>query len=111
MTLETGLFISQAIWLWRVRHVRREAKKVGMTYDQYVAKHPSKKIPRCDSEESVADVEACNNTTQISAVCTEKDRLGKEKCSETEHTDTESKKHDTWEQETLQKPPVAVVHP
>jgi uncharacterized membrane protein YccC len=36
MALETGIFVSQAIWLWRVRHVRKEAKKAGKTYDEYV---------------------------------------------------------------------------
>lgn len=60
MVLETGIFASQAIWLWRVRNVRREAKKVGMTYDQYTAVHPSKKLPRSDSQETVVDIEACH---------------------------------------------------
>lgn len=60
MVLETGIFASQAIWLWRVRHVRREAKKAGMTYDQYTAVHPSKKLPRSDSQETVVDIEACH---------------------------------------------------
>lgn len=60
MVLETGIFISQAIWLWRVRHVRREAKKAGMTYDEYIAQHPSKKLPSSASAETVVDVEACN---------------------------------------------------
>ena len=58
MTLETGIFMSQAIWLWRVRHVRREAKKAGKTYDEYIAENPSKKIPRSESSETVVDVEA-----------------------------------------------------
>lgn len=60
MTLETGIFMSQAIWLWRVRHVRREAKKAGKTYDEYIAENPSKKIPRSESSETVVDVEACH---------------------------------------------------
>lgn len=61
MALETGIFASQAIWLWRVRHVRCEAKKAGMTYDEYIAKHPSRKLPRSDSQETVVDVEACHD--------------------------------------------------
>lgn len=58
MVLEMGIIISQLIWLWRVRHVRREAKKAGMTYDEYVAAHPSKKLSRSPSSDSIADVEA-----------------------------------------------------
>jgi len=64
MVLETGIFASQAIWLYRVRHVRREAKKAGMSYDGYIAQHPSKKIPRSDSTETVVDVEACHDEKQ-----------------------------------------------
>ncbi|KAF2134710.1 hypothetical protein P153DRAFT_279030 [Dothidotthia symphoricarpi CBS 119687] len=62
MLLETGIFASHAIWLWRVRHVRAEAKKANLTYDEYVAQHPSKKLPRSDSAETIADVEACHDT-------------------------------------------------
>ncbi|KAF2029136.1 hypothetical protein EK21DRAFT_68206, partial [Setomelanomma holmii] len=61
MVLETGIFASQAIWLWRVRHVRREAKKAGMTYDEYVNKHPSKKLLRSESVETIVDIEACHD--------------------------------------------------
>ncbi|KAH7081148.1 hypothetical protein BKA63DRAFT_503254 [Paraphoma chrysanthemicola] len=60
MVLETGIFASQAVWLWRVRHVRREAKKAGMSYDEYINKHPSKKLPRSESAETIVDVEACH---------------------------------------------------
>lgn len=58
MLLETGIFASQAIWLWRVRHVRREAKEAGKTYDEYVAENASKKLPRSMSQETVVDLEA-----------------------------------------------------
>jgi hypothetical protein len=34
--MEIGIGIVQLIWLWRTRKVRREAKKVGMNYDEYV---------------------------------------------------------------------------
>ena len=60
MLLETGIFLSQAIWLWRVRHIREEAKKAGKTYDEYVTENPSKKILRCESSETVVDAEACH---------------------------------------------------
>jgi hypothetical protein len=55
--LELGIFISQFIWLWRVRHVRRAAKKAGKSYDEYIAENPSKKLERSESTETV-DVEA-----------------------------------------------------
>ena len=58
MVLEMGIFVSQAVWLWRVRHVRREAKKAGKTYDEYIAEHPSKKLSRSPSSDSIEDVEA-----------------------------------------------------
>ncbi|KAF2728778.1 PQ-loop-domain-containing protein [Polyplosphaeria fusca] len=57
MFLEIGIFASQAIWLWRVRHVRREAKQAGMTYDEYIAQHPSKKLSRSGSVETIPDLE------------------------------------------------------
>jgi len=53
MVLEAGMFISQGIWLWRVRHVRREAKKLGMTYDEYVDSNLSKKLSRTESLETI----------------------------------------------------------
>lgn len=53
MVLETGIFVSQAVWLWRVRDVRREAKRVGLSYDEYVKKYPE----RAMSEATVGDVE------------------------------------------------------
>jgi hypothetical protein len=60
MTLETGIFLSQVIWLWRVRHIRHEAKKLGMTYDEYIEAHPSKKLLRNASLETIPDVEAAH---------------------------------------------------
>jgi hypothetical protein len=44
MALETGIFISQAIWLYRFRHLRREAKKCGKSYDEYVAERSPKQL-------------------------------------------------------------------
>jgi hypothetical protein len=66
MVLESGIFLSQAIWLWRVRHVRREAKKAGKSYDEYVAEHPSKRLIRSKSSTSVEDVEAGLDKTNTS---------------------------------------------
>jgi hypothetical protein len=62
MVLETGIFVSQAVWLWRVRKERSEAKKAGLSYDEYVAKHPEKKLPRSMSTETFVDVEAGRQT-------------------------------------------------
>ena len=69
MVLETGIFASQAIWLWRVRHIRREAKAAGQTYDEYVAANPSKRL-RSESAETVVDVEACH-TSKTGSLCTD----------------------------------------
>ncbi|KAJ4374745.1 hypothetical protein N0V83_001821 [Neocucurbitaria cava] len=111
MAVETGIFLSQAIWLWRVRHIRREAKKVGLMYDQYIAKNPSKKLPRSDSQDSVVDVEACHGhnepntynekveTTSINNTCT----TGLQDSNATSDTTT------TTEKETLPKPPPVAV--
>lgn len=81
MLLETGIFASQAIWLWRVRHVRKEAKQAGKTYDEYVATNPSKKIPRSESSETVADVEACHEPANRDAVSEKPNSESKEKQS------------------------------
>lgn len=110
MVLETGIFASQAIWLWRVRHIRREAKKAGLTYDQYMAKHPSKKLPRSDSQETVVDVEACHEPKQSDAY-SEKPNAGltNANCSTTQPCDPTP--NIKLEQETLAKPPVAVLKP
>ena len=63
MFLELGIFASQVIWLWRVRHIRREAKNAGKTYDDYISAHPAKKLDRSPSSETVADLEAGNIVT------------------------------------------------
>ena len=79
MLLETGIFASQAIWLWRVRHVRREAKKAGKTYDEYIAENPSKKIPRPESSETVVDVEACHSPKSQNTVSEKANAESREK--------------------------------
>jgi len=72
MALETGIFLSQAIWLWRVRHVRKEAKKAGKTYDEYIAENPSKKLPRSRLDRLLADSEAGHAASQTTLGVTEK---------------------------------------
>jgi hypothetical protein len=75
MALETGIFLSQGIWLWRVRHVRKEAKKEGMTYDEYISIHPSKKLARSGPSAAVPDVEAGHTASRETLVETEKPML------------------------------------
>jgi hypothetical protein len=87
MVLETGIFASQAIWLWRVRHIRREAKAAGQTYDEYVAANPSKRL-RSESTETVVDVEACH-ASKAGSVCT--DKQGSESVGATHDGACESK--------------------
>ena len=70
MFLELGIFISQGIWLWRVRHVRREAKKAGKTYDEYLAENPSKKLARSESTDTVSDLEAFQTDTETKETVT-----------------------------------------
>jgi hypothetical protein len=79
MVLETGIFASQVVWLWRVRHVRKEAKKAGKTYDEYVAENSGKKLPRCSSEETFVDVE----TGVAEKTDAEKASATKEECPNT----------------------------
>jgi hypothetical protein len=97
IVLETGIFVSQGIWLWRVRHVRREAKKAGMGYDEYVKRYPEK-IPKSVSEESVVDVEAQREGDE-KAMC-EKREVANDEKAVLDATDT-----------ALQLPPTAVVKP
>jgi hypothetical protein len=72
MFLELGIFLSQGIWLWRVRHVRREAKKAGKTYDEYVEQHPSKKLRPSASSESIVDLEAGDRISEATITPVEK---------------------------------------
>ena len=81
MFLELGIFLSQGIWLWRVRHVRSEAKQVGKTYDEYIDQHPSKKLRPSASSESVVDVEAGNTTPEVVVTPLEKCVMKSDKTS------------------------------
>ena len=38
MVLESGIFTCHAVWLLRTRHLRREAKLAGETFDEYMAR-------------------------------------------------------------------------
>ncbi|KAH7410146.1 hypothetical protein DE146DRAFT_604350 [Phaeosphaeria sp. MPI-PUGE-AT-0046c] len=99
MVFETGIFASQAIWMWRVRDVRREAKKAGLTYDEYVAKHPERSM----SVETIVDVEACREAEK------------KEEESERKHhngsNEATGAETGAWDEKSgaLQLPPTAVV--
>jgi hypothetical protein len=104
IALETGIFVSQAVWLWRVRHVRKEAKARGLSYDEYVERFPEKKLVKTVSQESVLDVEACRTEVTSEAKeygCADKSEVANEaehKASGLAATDVE-----------LQMPPVALV--
>jgi hypothetical protein len=80
LVLETGIFFSQAIWLYRVRHIRAAAKKAGMSYDEYVATHPSVKLPRCESSETFVDIET-GHQLDGTYTCTEKAETTEDKCA------------------------------
>lgn len=102
MVLETGIFISQAIWLYRVRDIRREAKKAGMSYDEYMAK-----IPRSESQNSVVDVEACRSQSDADSDV----KTGpQEKCEAAGQKERDRLQSSTVtiEQSVLVQPPVAV---
>lgn len=102
MVLETGIFISQAIWLYRVRDVRREAKKAGMSYDEYMAK-----IPRSESQNSVVDVEACRSQSDADSDV----KTGpQEKCEAAGQKERDRLQSSTVtvDQSVLVQPPVAV---
>jgi hypothetical protein len=72
MALETGIFLSQAIWLWRVRHIRKVAKKGGKTYDEYVAENPSEKLLRSKWSAATVDVEGGQVASRETSATAEK---------------------------------------
>jgi hypothetical protein len=106
--LETGIFVSQGIWLWRVRHVRREAKALGLGYDEYVKRFPEK-IPKSVSEESVVDVEAQREKEPSSDTRVEEKAAAekKEVTNDAESTRSTLVAVDAG----LQPPPTAVIKP
>ncbi|RMZ69584.1 pq loop repeat [Pyrenophora seminiperda CCB06] len=110
MVLETGIFASQAIWLWRVRHIRRAAKKVGKTYDEYIAEN-TKKIPRSDSAETIVDVEAAREKDTTDAR-SEKTAVTTEECntgSETEWNADSTRMTVKQALDALEAPPAATL--
>ncbi|EUC48348.1 hypothetical protein COCMIDRAFT_34222 [Bipolaris oryzae ATCC 44560] len=121
MLLETGIFASQAIWLWRVRHVRAEAKKAGKTYDEYIAENPSKKLFASESSETFVDVEA-GIEKRSASTCTEKTVTShhehmlatpSDATATSPETSSETPPKSSPESlpETLQQPPAAVLKP
>lgn len=64
MALETGIFVSQAVWMWRVCETRKKAKMAGLSYDDYVAKFPERSM----SAELVRDLEACRGEHVLAGV-------------------------------------------
>jgi hypothetical protein len=106
MVLETGIFASQAIWLWRVRHIRRAAKKAGMSYDEYVEKHLDVvKLPRCESSETFRDVET-GHREDGTYNCAEQAKTTEE--TSAAMTTTASKTAGTMKEEVPRLPPPAV---
>lgn len=98
MVLETGIFASQAVWLWKVREVRREAKRVGLSYDEFVRKYPERGLSSV-SEVSVEDVEAGH---------VEKCGADTEKDTTTSMTETSNSPPVPLD-EAVQKPPAATL--
>lgn len=39
MVLESGIFLCHALWLFRTRHLRKEAKRAGKSFDEYIVDH------------------------------------------------------------------------
>jgi hypothetical protein len=109
MVLETGIFASQAIWLWRVRHVRAEAKKAGKTYDEYIAENPSKKLLASESSETFVDVEA-GNEKRSASVSTEKPATSQHEHILATPDDAPTTSTEPLA-EALQTPPAAVLKP
>ncbi|KAH8725474.1 hypothetical protein GQ44DRAFT_772141 [Phaeosphaeriaceae sp. PMI808] len=111
MVLETGIFASQAIWLYRVRHVRQEAKKMSMSYDEYVAQHPSKKFPRSESSDTIVDVEACRDAER-SSVYNEKIEKRKSEEGDASQPSAGPRVDNVGPpSQILQTPPAAVIKP
>lgn len=108
MVLETGIFASQAWWLWRVRRERREAKMLGLTYDEYVAKHPEKGLKKSDSIETFVDVEA-GLEVEKEKVDEKNDRATREEMHDGEQPADSTSNRTDMGTEALQPPPVVVI--
>jgi len=107
MVLETGIFASQAWWSWRVRRERREAKMLGLTYDEYVARHPEKGLKKSESMETFVDVEA-GLEAQKEKVDEKSDGAVRGAMHDGEPADSTSNDTDMGAG-VLQPPPVAVI--
>ena len=57
LIMEIGIWGLQIIWLWRTSNVRREARKVGLAYDDFVSLQGTKNGTTQEKSETVTDVE------------------------------------------------------
>jgi len=57
LVMEIGIGILQLIWLWRTRSVRREARKAGLDYDDFVNLRDAKNGTAQGQGEAMMDVE------------------------------------------------------
>lgn len=52
--MEIGIGVVHLIWLWRTRKIRREAKKVGMDYDEYIG---NDKDDKSNAEDTTVEIQ------------------------------------------------------
>ena len=57
LIMEIGIAGLQIIWLWRTRSVRREARKAGLDYDDFVSLQHTKNGTTQGRSEALTDVE------------------------------------------------------
>jgi hypothetical protein len=57
LTMEIGIGGLQITWLWRTSSVRREARKAGLVYDDFVNLQHTKHDPTQGLSETVTDIE------------------------------------------------------
>ncbi len=57
VVMEIGIGGLQIIWLWRTRSVRREARKAGLDYDDFVGLQDTKNGTTGGQSEASTDVE------------------------------------------------------
>jgi hypothetical protein len=57
LVMEIGIGVLQIVWLWRTRSVRREAREVGLAYDEFVSHQDTENDTTRRQCEVVTDVE------------------------------------------------------
>ena len=57
LIMEIGIGVLQIVWLWRTRSVRREARKAGLDYDEFVSLADAKDVTAQNQREAVMDIE------------------------------------------------------